>query len=148
MTSQPAPSPDAPPRLVTVGTTGSTNTDLRRALTAADGHLDVAAARAWPHLSALRAVAQSAGRGRGDHVWTTPPTGALLVSFVLRPLGPLAYLGWLPLVAGLAVRDVVAARARIWQVGTKWPNDVVVAPRDGSLPDVPGWGACARSGAC
>jgi len=146
MTSQPAPSPDAPPRLVTVGTTGSTNTDLRRALTAADGHLDVAAARAWPHLSALRAVAQSAGRGRGDHVWTTPPTGALLVSFVLRPLVPLAHLGWLPLVAGLAVRDVVAARARIWQVGTKWPNDVVVAPRDGSLPDVPGWGGLRKVG--
>ncbi|MBM6978125.1 MAG: biotin--protein ligase, partial [Actinomyces succiniciruminis] len=86
-------------RLVVVERTGSTNTDLRRALTGPDGALDPAAAAAWPHLSALRALTQTAGRGRADHTWTTPPTGALTASIVVRPLVPAASLAWLPLLA-------------------------------------------------
>ena len=119
-------------RLVVVERTGSTNDDLRSALTGADGRLDPCAAAAWPHISALWAHYQDAGRGRAGRHWITPPGSALTVSFVLRPLVPAAALAWLPLLAGLAVRDVVDAiliAARVpWRAGTKWPNDVVLVP--------------------
>ncbi|SHE25644.1 biotin--[acetyl-CoA-carboxylase] ligase [Actinomyces glycerinitolerans] len=135
-------------RLVVVERTGSTNTDLRLALTGPDGALDPAASAAWPHLSALRAVAQTAGRGRADHTWTTPPTGALTASIVVRPLVPAASLAWLPLLAGLAVARALAPRLEStgWSVATKWPNDVVAVPTPAALApaEVPGWGTSRK----
>ena len=121
-------------RLVVVERTGSTNDDLRSALTGVDGRLDPRAAAAWPHISALWARRQDAGRGRAGRRWITPPGSALTVSFVLRPLVPAAALAWLPLLAGLAARDVVdailiSARAP-WRARTKWPNDVVLVPNE------------------
>lgn len=122
-------------RLVTVPVTGSTQDDLRDALTGPE-------ASSWPHLSALRALRQTAGRGRSGHSWITPDDGALLVSVVLRPLVPAERLAWLPLLAGLAVRDALAPflEELEWRLGTKWPNDVVAEPKDLSTVDViPGW---------
>ena len=121
-------------RLVVVERTGSTNDDLRSALTGVDGRLDLRAAAAWPHISALWARRQDAGRGRAGRRWITPPGSALTVSFVLRPLVPAAALAWLPLLAGLAARDVVdailiSARAP-WRARTKWPNDVILVPNE------------------
>lgn len=121
-------------RLVVVDRTGSTNDDLRSALTGVDGRLDLRVAAAWPHISALWARRQDAGRGRAGRRWITPPGSALTVSFVLRPLVPAAALAWLPLLAGLAARDVVdailvSARAP-WRARTKWPNDVVLVPNE------------------
>lgn len=136
-------------RLVVVDRTGSTNDDLRSALTGVDGRLDPRAAAAWPHISALWARRQDAGRGRAGRHWVTPPGSALTVSFVLRPLVPAAALAWLPLLAGLAVRDVVdailvSARAP-WRARTKWPNDVVLV-RDGRAGAGIGTGAGGASG--
>ena len=133
-------------RLVVVERTGSTNDDLRSALTGVNGRLDLRSAAAWPHISALWARRQDAGRGRAGRRWITPPGSALTVSFVLRPLVPAAALAWLPLLAGLAVRDVVdailvSARAP-WRARTKWPNDVVLVP-DGRA----GAGSGAATGA-
>ena len=124
-------------RLVTVRTTGSTNSDLRAALSGPDGRVDPAAAGTWPHLSALRAQTQTAGRGRAEHTWVTPPSGALTASVVLRPLVPAARLDWLPLLTGLAVQRALAPRLEGagWRVRTKWPNDVVALP-GGALADV------------
>lgn len=121
-------------RLAVVDRTGSTNDDLRSALTGVDGRLDLRVAAAWPHISALWARRQDAGRGRAGRRWITPPGSALTVSFVLRPLVPAAALAWLPLLAGLAARDVVdailiSARAP-WRARTKWPNDVVLVPNE------------------
>ena len=136
-------------RLVVVDRTGSTNDDLRSALTGVDGRLDLRAAAAWPHISALWARRQDAGRGRAGRRWITPPGSALTVSFVLRPLVPAAALAWLPLLAGLAARDVVdailiSARAP-WRARTKWPNDVVLV-RDGRAGAGIGTGAGGASG--
>ena len=123
-------------RLDTVPVTGSTQDDLRAALLGPE-------CGAWPHLSALRALRQTAGRGRSGRAWVTPDDGsALLVSVVLRPLVPVERLGWLPLLGGLAVRDAVAPLVEDlpWRVGTKWPNDVVALPDDpAAVPAVPGW---------
>lgn len=108
----------------------STNSDLLAALAAEPS--------AWPHLSALVADHQTAGRGRAGREWHTPPGAALTVSFVLRPRLPRERWGLIPLVVGLACvktlrEDGVDARL-------KWPNDVVVDGGD----DLPGWGALRK----
>ncbi|WP_454930997.1 biotin--[acetyl-CoA-carboxylase] ligase [Actinomyces israelii] len=137
-------------RLVTVRTTGSTNDDLRAALSGPDGRVDPAAASTWPHLSVLRAQTQTAGHGRAGRTWATPPDGALTASVVLRPLVPAGRLDWLPLLAGLAVQRALAPRleAAGWRARTKWPNDVVALPQDQPAgppadprpAEPPGWG--------
>ena len=131
-------------RLDTVPVTGSTQDDLRAALTGPER-------ASWPHLSALRALRQTAGRGRSGRAWVTPDDGgALLVSVVLRPLVPGRCLEWLPLLGGLAVRDALAPLVEDlpWRVGTKWPNDVVALPDDpAAVPAAPGWaGTCKIAG--
>ena len=127
-------------RLVTVPVTGSTQDDLRSALRGPE-------AEAWPHLSALRALRQTAGRGRSGRAWVTPDDGALLVSVVLRPLVPARLLTWVPLLAGLAVRDALEpfVRGRGWRIGTKWPNDVVAVPESSTVvAPVPGWASTRK----
>lgn len=98
----------------------STNAELRDR--AAD-------ATAWPHLSALLTTNQTAGRGRLDRSWLTPPGSAVAVSVLLRDLPAPAARGWIPLVAGAAMADAVAAQAPGHETGVKWPNDVLVDGR-------------------
>jgi BirA family biotin operon repressor/biotin-[acetyl-CoA-carboxylase] ligase len=87
---------------------GSTNARAR----------ELAAAGA-PHGTLVTAAEQSAGRGRQGRTWTAPPGRALLCSIVIRDPPRL-----LPLVAGVAVAEVVGPQARL-----KWPNDVLVDGR-------------------
>jgi BirA family transcriptional regulator, biotin operon repressor / biotin---[acetyl-CoA-carboxylase] ligase len=85
---------------------------------------------AWPHLSVLLTDAQTAGRGRLDRVWTAPPGASLAISVLLRrlPVDPRAR-GWVPLAAGVAMADAVAAQLPGSDVVVKWPNDVLVDGR-------------------
>jgi BirA family biotin operon repressor/biotin-[acetyl-CoA-carboxylase] ligase len=77
----------------------------------------------------LVAEHQTAGRGRLDRSWVTPPRAALTFSMLLAPTGvPSARWPWLPLLVGVAVADGVA-RATGVQCGLKWPNDVQVGER-------------------
>ena len=103
-------------RLEVVETSSSTNTELVDAVRSA--------ATPWPAPAVLVAEAQTAGRGRAGRTWQTPRHAALTASVLLRPRVPDAALGWLPLLAGVAVartlRDA-GADARL-----KWPNDVLV----------------------
>lgn len=115
-------------RVVRVARTGSTNADLVAAVAADPG--------AWPHLSALVADAQDAGRGRAGRGWVTPPGTSLTVSVLLRPRVPAASLPWVALLGGLAVVRVcedLGVRAAL-----KWPNDVLALGAGAEL--VPGWG--------
>jgi BirA family biotin operon repressor/biotin-[acetyl-CoA-carboxylase] ligase len=76
----------------------------------------------------LAAERQSAGRGRLGRVWVAPPRAALTFSVLLRPVAvPRARLGWLPLLAGVAVAAAVRAVAGV-DAQLKWPNDVLVGP--------------------
>ena len=78
---------------------------------------------------------QTAGRGRLDHKWLSPPGANLLMSVVLsvKDLAP-EHVATLPLVAGLAVVRATTrlmavgqdARRETQDVGLKWPNDVLV----------------------
>ena len=97
--------------------TGSTNADLLAR--AADGE---------PEGVVLVAEQQSAGRGRLGRVWVAPPRAALTFSVLLRPEAvPRARLGWLPLLAGVAVAAAVRAVAGV-DAQLKWPNDVLAGP--------------------
>ena len=70
---------------------------------------------------------QTAGRGRLDRVWLTPPRSGLTFSVLLRPSVPTRSWPWLPLLTGHAVAKVL--RARGFEAGVKWPNDVLIGER-------------------
>ena len=72
----------------------------------------------------LVAEHQTAGRGRLDRVWVTPPRAALTGSFLLRPPVPGERWPVLPLLAAVAVSDAVGAAGGP-RCGLKWPNDVL-----------------------
>jgi BirA family transcriptional regulator, biotin operon repressor / biotin---[acetyl-CoA-carboxylase] ligase len=74
------------------------------------------------------AESQTAGRGRLDRRWVSPPRSGLTVSVLVRPNVDAAGWGWLPLLTGLAVVDAVQSTARV-AAYLKWPNDVLVGER-------------------
>ena len=124
-------------RLEAVPQAGSTNADLL-------AHADDA--EAWPHLSVLLTRDQRAGRGRLDRVWTAP-AGASLAASVLLRVGdvPVEARGWIPLAAGAAMTDAIAAQLPegAAEAAVKWPNDVLVR-RDGEERKICGILAEAR----
>jgi len=99
-----------------VPVTGSTNADLL-----------ARAAAGEPEGAVLAAEQQNAGRGRLGRAWVSPPRAALTFSVLLRPAVPRAVLGWLPLLAGVAVAAAVRAVAAV-DAQLKWPNDVLAGP--------------------
>jgi BirA family biotin operon repressor/biotin-[acetyl-CoA-carboxylase] ligase len=76
--------------------------------------------------SVVLADAQTAGRGRHGHAWGSA-AGNLHISVLVRPRGDASTWGRLPLLAGLAVAEAVAAPGV--EPALKWPNDVWVAGR-------------------
>lgn len=71
---------------------------------------------------------QTQGRGRLDRSWVAPPGVNLLVSVIQYPARPMEDWGGIPLLAGLAASDAIAAVAPLEPV-LKWPNDVLVQNR-------------------
>lgn len=70
---------------------------------------------------------QTAGRGRGQRRWETPPGSALLVSLLLKaplPVKP----AQAPMLAGVALLQACLAWQPVLQgrVGLKWPNDLLL----------------------
>lgn len=118
-----------------VAETGSTNADLLTAARAGE-----------PEGLVLVAGTQTAGRGRQGRRWESPPGAGLTFSVLLRPAGvPTGLLGWLPLLAGVAVASAAAAVAAV-DARLKWPNDVLVggAKLAGVLAE--GWGDAVVTG--
>ena len=70
---------------------------------------------------------QTAGRGRLDRIWVTPPGTALTFSVLLRPAAPAQRWPWLPLMTGYAVRTALRSTGLLADL--KWPNDVLVGGR-------------------
>lgn len=98
-----------------VDRTGSTNADLLAA--AADGAAD---------RTVLVAGEQTAGRGRRDRTWVSPPGSGVYLSVLVRPSTvPAERLGTLSLVAGLALMHMATETAGVEAV-LKWPNDLLV----------------------
>jgi BirA family biotin operon repressor/biotin-[acetyl-CoA-carboxylase] ligase len=78
---------------------------------------------------------QVAGRGRLGRRWEAPARAGLTFSVVLRPGDPVpardwpgvspGRYGWLPLLAGVALVDVVRRLGEV-PAALKWPNDLLV----------------------
>ncbi|WP_067508450.1 biotin--[acetyl-CoA-carboxylase] ligase [Actinoplanes sp. TFC3] len=125
-------------RLDVVSATGSTNADVALA-----AHQDAG--------EGLVVVAeeQQAGRGRRDRQWVSPPRAGLTLSVLLRPGAkdddrgwPAASQrswGWLPLLAGVALREAVERIGEV-DASLKWPNDLLLgnAKAAGILAEVAG----------
>ena len=88
------------------------------------------------------AEAQTAGRGRLDRTWSSPPRAGLTLSALVRPDLPPVRWPWLPLLTGLAVAAALRRQAELDAV-LKWPNDVLVDGRKlcGVLAEMPAPGA-------
>jgi BirA family transcriptional regulator, biotin operon repressor / biotin---[acetyl-CoA-carboxylase] ligase len=107
--------------------TGSTNADVVTAARAgaAEGYVVVA-------------DEQTAGRGRLERVWQSPPRAGIATSVLLRPGASVAARGWspvpvsgyglLPLLAGVALVEAVRRLSDLDAV-LKWPNDLVIDGR-------------------
>lgn len=78
-----------------------------------------------PEGTVVLADAQSAGRGRLDRTWESPPSRNLYLSVVLRPDIPAARASLIPLTAGVAAADALLQYCP-GRVRLKWPNDVLV----------------------
>ncbi len=96
---------------------GSTNT-----------HAMKAGAEGAPHGSVYVADAQTGGRGRGAHTWSSPAGSGLYVSILLRPEFAPGDALWLSLAAGLAAQNAVRATAGL-APDLRWPNDLLVGRR-------------------
>jgi BirA family biotin operon repressor/biotin-[acetyl-CoA-carboxylase] ligase len=85
---------------------------------------------AAPDRTVLVAEHQTAGRGRLDRAWTSPPRAGLTFSVLLRPSAPIATWGWLPLLTGVAVHDAIPG------VVLKWPNDILYGSEERKLAGI------------
>jgi BirA family biotin operon repressor/biotin-[acetyl-CoA-carboxylase] ligase len=84
------------------------------------------AAAGAPHGTVVHADEQTAGRGRLQRDWYSPP-GNLYTSTLLRLNAPASRLSELSFVAALAVADAVdALLPKTVRATLKWPNDVLV----------------------
>lgn len=76
---------------------------------------------------------QTGGRGRLGRTWEVPDRASIAVS-ALVPLADAAAVGWVPLLAGLAlaraIRDVTERAGAPLTPRLKWPNDVLIADDD------------------
>lgn len=102
----------------------STNDVVRRAI------LDGA-----PEGFAVCARRQTGGYGRRGHSWMSPP-GGLYISFLLEPSRRDCEVATLGMVAALAVCRSIESFASMkacCRVAVKWPNDVVVLTREGTV---------------
>lgn len=137
------------PSLVVLEQAPSTNAALRGRVEAGNA----------PHFTAVATMNQTAGKGRLGREWTAPAGTSLAVSVFLSAEkvqgteGAVSRgLGWLPLLAGLAMRravaSLVAVHAADAAVTLKWPNDVLIDRHKvcGVLAESVGAGGAAHSG--
>jgi BirA family transcriptional regulator, biotin operon repressor / biotin---[acetyl-CoA-carboxylase] ligase len=85
-----------------------------------------AAAKGAPEGSVYLAEEQTAGRGRGAHMWDSARSAGIYCSVVLRPALPPADVLVMALAAGLAVRAAIEMVDPRLQADLKWPNDLLL----------------------
>lgn len=96
-------------------------------------HLDtVDSTNSWIHenlhLSSgavIYTLSQTEGRGRLGRQWLGSPGDSLAVSLLVDSCGPHIPVTWLPLLAGIAAREIIA-KVGLAGVRLKWPNDLLV----------------------
>jgi BirA family biotin operon repressor/biotin-[acetyl-CoA-carboxylase] ligase len=107
-----------------VGTQAMARTvELHETLSSTNDRAELLAREGAPHGSCVVARAQTAGRGRRGHSWSSPPGAGLYASFVVRPSLAPRSAPLMTLASALAARDALSffgAPAAI-----KWPNDLL-----------------------
>lgn len=104
--------------LITLPSVDSTNTYLaREALNGASEG------------TVVRAITQSAGRGRQGRTWVSQPDAGLYFSILVRPAVQPEVAITLPLVAGLAVAEALQPFVPSAPISIKWPNDILIGKR-------------------
>lgn len=71
---------------------------------------------------------QTAGRGRLNRQWVSPPGTGLTFSVLLRPAVAEERWTWLPLLTGVALAEACATATGV-DVVLKWPNDLLARDR-------------------
>jgi BirA family transcriptional regulator, biotin operon repressor / biotin---[acetyl-CoA-carboxylase] ligase len=105
------------PGLELLAEVGSTNAELGRR----------ASAGPLADFTVIATTNQTDGKGRLGRVWIAPPETTVAVSVLLAPgEAQVERLGWLPLLAGLAMTRAVASLVTEHAVALKWPNDVQI----------------------
>jgi len=99
-------------RVSVVELTASTQSDLVALVGAGD-------ARAG---DVIAAEYQSAGRGRLTRTFDAPKSSALLFSFYIEPQRNRDDWGWIPLIAGVSVAQILSQ----FNAQVKWPNDILI----------------------
>jgi BirA family transcriptional regulator, biotin operon repressor / biotin---[acetyl-CoA-carboxylase] ligase len=112
-----------------------TRIDVRAETASTNADAAIAAEHGEAEGFVVVAEEQTAGRGRRDRQWTSPPRAGLTVSVLLRPglarperdwpALPAGAFGWLPLMAGVALMEAVQRIAEV-DAALKWPNDLLV----------------------
>lgn len=74
------------------------------------------------------ARAQTAGRGRHERQWISPPDAGIYFSMILRPRFDISRWPLITLMAALAVHDALV-RACDLRTDIKWPNDIYAEER-------------------
>ena len=89
--------------------------------------------RHWARLGAaeglaVQALEQTAGRGRLQRTWWSPPGAGLYISILLRPAIPLEHASRLTMLVSLAAIDACKSVAGVTP-RPKWPNDLLLHGR-------------------
>ncbi|WNM62994.1 biotin--[acetyl-CoA-carboxylase] ligase [Candidatus Nitrospira neomarina] len=71
---------------------------------------------------------QIAGRGRLDRSWFSPGKSNIYGSLLFVHETPIQYLGWVPLMAGVAIAQALEQQTSM-RIDLKWPNDLLIGGR-------------------
>lgn len=110
-------SPPFSPTILRFDSLGSTNTEAARQ-----------ARLGAPEGLCVVAREQTAGRGRQERVWISPPGAGLYCSTILRPRLDLSAWPLLTLAAAVAVHDALLDTCNL-ETDIKWPNDILARER-------------------
>jgi len=105
------------PNIICLDSVPSTNTEAAR----------LAQAGAQEGVTVV-ANEQTAGRGRLDRNWVSPPGAGLYASIILRPTLKLESWTLIPLMAAVSVREALFDACDL-ETDIKWPNDIIAGER-------------------
>lgn len=96
--------------------------------TGSTNQLALEAAQAGASRGVWVADEQTAGRGRGGHLWHSARGDGLYVSVIVTPELPLERALWLSLATGLAAQQAILTSTGI-RIDLRWPNDLLSGTR-------------------
>jgi len=81
-----------------------------------------------PQGTIVLADRQTAGRGRLQRSWFSPPEANIYGSVIFSLKTKFQSIGWIPLMAGTAIAQAIENHTTI-DITLKWPNDILIAER-------------------